>query len=300
MFEPCFSVPAPGFNELSCTGHHRSFLRRTTLWLVLMGNQKDTSHCWGSAKKAEPPKRKREAKGGFGFPLAPSPWTSCRRNLGTGSRTGEAVGPALFVWCARMKNDCSHFCIACLHHTLIIYCCWMELEGGSFNNVRSIVWNMLFFSFPLSCYFSFSFCFCLCLLLFLFVSYFTFLPSFLSFFLSLSLSLSLSLFLSFSLSLNRQIAKLIELFEVEPAQVRGRLPEQTENHSNMRLGLSLFGAEEWEAKGTPAGFRGSLSWLRVKTVLGSHFGGLVNSPPVLGPIEAVGLGCSLGANRFGF
>ena len=32
-----------------------------------------------------------------------------------------------------------------------------------------------------------------------------------------------------------------------------------------------------------------LIWQWVKTVLGSHFGGLVNSPPILEPILVVGL-----------
>ena len=35
----------------------------------------------------------------------------------------------------------------------------------------------------------------------------------------------------------------------------------------------------------------------VKTVLASHFGGLVNSPPISEPILVVGLGCSLKGNR---
>ena len=41
-----------------------------------------------------------------------------------------------------------------------------------------------------------------------------------------------------------------------------------------------------------------VAWLWVKTDLGSHFG-QVNSPPILGPILVVGLGCSPGV-RSGF
>ena len=43
---------------------------------------------------------------------------------------------------------------------------------------------------------------------------------------------------------------------------------------------------------------GRFKWLWFKTVLGSHFGGLVISPPILEPILVVR--CSLGIRNFGF